>query len=48
MASGVTPDQIFTDQGLTGTKKRGQGSVRRWLLAAQGDTFVMTKLNLLE
>ena len=45
MASGVTPEKIFIDQGLTGTKRARPGLSEAMAACRAGDTLVVTKLD---
>lgn len=45
MASGVPPEKIFTDQGLTGTNRARPGLSEALAACRNGDTLVVTKLD---
>ncbi len=45
MASGVPPEKIFTDQGLTGTNRARPGLSEAMAACRAGDTLVVTKLD---
>ena len=45
MASGVPPEEIFTDQGLTGTNRARPGLSEAIAACRNGDTLVVTKLD---
>lgn len=42
---GVTPDRIYTDQGLTGSNRERPGLERALAAAREGDVFVVAKLD---